>query len=124
MMEYVVYNLRLVLVIFQPNLTLVYRPHLQDDKDLNIPPEEAIIPNPMLEHSDILEVVLNIRNPSLRKSILLKENINYDLADRILFKVTEPDTEFNSGDTVALRVETAMQLPERLLKVEMVISVT
>jgi len=105
-MEYMVYNLR---------------PHLQEDEDLNIPPDDAIIPNQMLEHSDILEIVLNIRNPNLRKSILLKKDINYDLAANLLFRDKEHDTEFENSEVVVLRIEAAMQLPVRLFKVELVI---
>lgn len=74
----------------------------------------------MLEHSDILEIVLNIRNPKLRKSILLKKDVNYEFAANVLFKDLKSDKEFENGEVVVLRVEAAMQLPVKLFKVEMV----
>ena len=121
-MEYMVYNLRYDERQggLEVDLSLLYRPHLQEDEDLSIPPDEAIIPNPMLEHSDILEIVLNIRNKKLRKSILLKKDINYEFAANVLFKDIRYDTEFEDSEVVVLRVEAAMQLPVRLFKVEMV----
>ena len=75
----------------------------------------------MVEHSDILEIVLNIRNPKLRKSILLKKNINYEFAANVLFNDFKSDTKFEDGEVVVLRVEAAMQLPMKFFKVEMVI---
>ena len=75
----------------------------------------------MLEHSDILEIVLNIRNSKLRKAILLKKNINYEFAANVLFKDLKSDIEFEDGEVVVLRVEVAMQLLVRLFKVEMLI---
>ena len=74
----------------------------------------------MLEHSDILEIVLNIRNPKLRKAILLKKNIDYEFAANVFFKDLKSDTKFEEGEVVVLRVEAAMQLPVKLFKVEMV----
>ena len=76
----------------------------------------------MLEHSDILEIVLNIRNPKLRKAILLKKNIDYEFAANVFFKDLKSDTKFEKGEVVVLRVEAAMQLPVKLFKVEMVIN--
>ena len=74
----------------------------------------------MLEHSDILEIVLNIKNPKLRKAIFLEKNINYEFAANVLFKDLKSDTEFEKGEVVVLRVEAAMELPVKLFKVEMV----
>ena len=74
----------------------------------------------MLEHSDILEIILNIRNPKLRKSILLKKDVNYEFAANVLFKDLKSDKEFENGEVVVLRVEAAMQLPVKSFKVEMV----
>ena len=76
----------------------------------------------MLEHSDILEIVLNIRNPKLKKAILLKKNIDYEFAANVFFKDLKSYTNFEEGEVVVLRVEAEMQLPVKLFKVEMVIS--
>ena len=74
----------------------------------------------MLSHSDILEIVLNIRNPSLRKAVLQKEDIDYEIAAEILFTEPENETEFQVGEKVFLKIEVAAQLPERLFKIELV----
>ena len=103
---------------------LLCRPHLPGDEDLTVPSNEAIIPNPMLNHSDILEIVLNIRNPSLRKAVLQKEDIDFDIAAKILFTEPDNETEFQVGEKVALKIEVAAQLPERLFQVELVILIS
>jgi hypothetical protein len=73
----------------------------------------------MLVHTDILEIVMNIRNDSLRKAILLKEDIDFKKAAQILFKETKPAEQiFQIGDKVALRIDLATQLPERIFKIE------
>ena len=74
----------------------------------------------MLEHSDILAVVMNIRNATLRKTILSKQDINYTNAAQILNKVNQ-NKNFNIGKLVFLKLEVAMELPERLFKIEQVI---
>ena len=95
------------------------RPHLPGDEDLSPPSEEAIIPNSMLAHTDILEIVMNIRNESLRKAILMKEDIDFTKAAQILFKETKPSEQiFKIGDKVTLRINLATQLPERIFKIE------
>ena len=73
----------------------------------------------MLVHTDILEIVMNIRNASLRKGILMKEDIDFTRAAQILFKEKKPSEQiFKIGDKVALRIDLATQLPERILKIE------
>ena len=95
------------------------RPHLPGDEDLSPPSDEAIIPNSMLVHTDILEIVMNIRNDSLRKAILMKEDIDFKKAAQILFKETKTAEQiFQIGDKVALRIDLATQLPERIFKIE------
>ena len=86
-----------------------------------MPADEATLPNAMLDHSDILEVVMNIRNATLRKAILLKQDINFTNAAQILNKVKQNET-FNIGELVYLKLDLAMELPERVLKIEQVIN--
>ena len=75
----------------------------------------------MLDHSDILEVVMNIRNATLRKEILLKPNINFTNAAQILNKEKQNET-FNCGELVFLKLDLAFELPERVFKIEKVIT--
>ena len=73
----------------------------------------------MLVHTDILEIVMHIRNDSLRKAILMKEDIDFKKAAQILFKEKKPSEQiFKVGDKVALRIDLATQLPERIFKIE------
>ena len=73
----------------------------------------------MLVHADILEIVMHIRNDSLRKAILMKEDIDFKKAAQILFTETKPSEQsFKIGDKVALRIHLATQLPERIFKIE------
>ena len=99
---------------------VVPRPQASGDEDLNLPAYEAILPPAMLEHSDILAVVMNIRNATLRKTILLKQDINYTKAAQILNKANQ-NKNFNIVKLVFLKLDVAMELPERLFKIEQVI---
>jgi hypothetical protein len=74
----------------------------------------------MLDHSDILAVVMNIRNANLRKAILLKQNINYTNAAQVLNKENQ-NKNFKIGKLVSLKLDVAMELPERIFKIEEVI---
>jgi hypothetical protein len=74
----------------------------------------------MLDHSDILAVVINIRNATLRKTILLKQDINYTKAAQILNKVNQ-NKNFKIGKFVFLNLDVAMELPVRIFKIEQVI---
>jgi hypothetical protein len=74
----------------------------------------------MLDHSDILEVVMNMRNATLRKAILSKQDITYTNAAQILNKVNQ-NKNLKVGKLVSLKLDVAMGLPERLLKIEQVI---
>ena len=104
-------------------MNLFFRPHAPGDEDLNVGSDEAIIPNAMLVHTDILEIVLNIRNASLRKDILMKEDIDFTIADEVLIKDKnkKPETVIKAGDIVALRIDVATQMPVRVFKVEQVL---
>ena len=79
---------------------LFFRPHVPEDEDLSVPTDEAILPNAMLNHSDILEIVMNIRNASLRKAILSKEDIDYMEAAKILMNEKNSSQTFKIGDSV------------------------
>ena len=63
----------------------------------------------MLNHSDILELVVNIRNVSLRKEILSKQDIDYMAADIIFTIETMRGTTFTIGDLVFLKVDLITQ---------------
>ena len=105
----------------QPLITMcLHRPHVPGDEDLSVPTDEAILPNSMLVHSDILEIVMNIRNESLRKLILSKENIDYTVAVRILINEANLNETVKTGDNVTLKLDMAAQLPKRVYKVEQV----
>ena len=82
--------------------------------------EDAVLPNIMLNHTDILEIVMNVRNASLRKLILSKQNINYIEAGKILKKEEDPEKLLHVGDYVSLVLDIAMQLPKRVFKIEQV----
>lgn len=82
-----------------------------EDDDLNTPVEESLLPSKLVEHSDILEIVLNIRNTSLRRSILMKQDlIDYSRAAQILQNETRQVQNFTPGDQVFLRMDIAMNL--------------
>ena len=74
----------------------------------------------MLDHSDILAVVMNIRNASLRKAIMFKQDINYTKAAQILNKANQ-NKNFKVGKFVSLKLDVAMELPKRIFKIEEVI---
>ena len=65
----------------------------------------------MLNHSHILEVVLNIRNTSLRKEVLAKDYINLILVDNII-ATTEilAGNTFNVGDIVVLKLDLLLRI--------------
>ena len=68
----------------------LFRPAEPEDDDLNTPLEESLLPSKLVEHSDILEKVLNIRNTSLRRTILKKQDIiDYSRAAQILQNETK-----------------------------------
>ena len=48
-------GIQIILILLQLD-----RPHLPGDEDLSPPIDGAIIPNSMLVHTDILEIVMNI----------------------------------------------------------------
>ena len=98
----------------------LHRPHVPGDEDLSVPADEAILPNSMLVHSDILEIVMNIRNESLRKLILSKEDIDYTVAVKILINEANLNETVKTGDNVTLKLDMAAQLPKRVYKVEQV----
>ena len=59
----------------------------------------------MLNHSDILELVINIRNVRLRTEILTKQDLNYIAAD-IIFNIEAIwGKTFNAGEFVNLKVD-------------------
>ena len=51
----------------------------------------------------------------------MKEDIDFTIADKVLIKDGKSDTIFIIGDKVALRIDVATQMPERIFKVEQVI---
>ena len=65
----------------------------------------------MLNHSHILEVVLNIRNTSLRKEVLAKDYINLILVDNII-ATSEilAGNKFNVGDIVVLKLDLLLRI--------------
>ena len=65
----------------------------------------------MLNHSHILEVVLNIRNTSLRKEVLAKDYINLILVDNIIAtsEILAGNT-FNVGDIVVLKLDLLLRI--------------
>jgi hypothetical protein len=99
---------------------LLSRPQTLEDEDLSVPNDEAILPNAMLTHTDILEIVMNIRNASLRKAILLKQDIDYIEAAKIINNEKNSNQTFNIGESVLLKLDMVMQLPERVFKIEQV----
>ena len=89
----------------------LFRAAEPEDDDLNTPVEESLLPSKLVEHSDILEKVLNIRNTSLRRSILMKQDlIDYSRAAQILQNETRQVQNFTPGDQVFLRMDIAMNL--------------
>lgn len=103
-MEYLVYNLR---------------PHVLGEEDLTL---ESILPNRMLNHSHILEVVLNIRNTSLRKEVLAKDYINLILVDNIIAtsEILAGNT-FNVGDIVVLKLDLLLRI-ERTFEIIQIVT--
>ena len=88
---------------------MLHRPHVLGDVDLNVPSDAAIIPNTLLKYSNILETVLNIRNASLRKAILARQDTDYSLAD-IIFTIEEIwGQPFKIGDFVNLKLDVVAQ---------------
>ena len=84
---------------------ILLRPHIPGEEDLNPPPDQSILPNAMLNHSDILELVINIRNVSLRTEMLTKQDLNYIAAD-IIFNIEAIwGKTFNVGEFVILKVD-------------------
>ena len=59
----------------------------------------------MLNHSDILELVLNIENSTLKEEILGTKNINYKAGEEIHTIETVKGKHFNVGDEVLLKVD-------------------
>ena len=82
--------------------------------------EEAVLPNKMLEHSDILETIINIRNTSLRRSILLNKDLNYSRAAEILRNGKESFTHCTVGQEVLLNFDIALNLTRRVFIIEQV----
>ena len=88
--------------------------------DLSLPVEEAVLPNKMVGHSEILEIVMNIRNSSVRRTILLNQGIDYDRAAKFFHNDSKSVEQFSVEDVVLLKLERAMNLSERLFKIEQV----
>ena len=59
----------------------------------------------MLNHSDILELVLNIENSTLKEEILGTKNINYKAGEEIHTIEIVKGKHFNVGDEVLLKVD-------------------
>ena len=74
-------------------------------ENLNSPVEHSILPNAMLNHSDILKVVMNIKNMTLKKEMLSKQDINYTASD-LLFNVEAIwGKTYKIGDFVLLKLD-------------------
>ena len=62
---------------------LGYRPHKAGDESVNMPVDQAIIPNRILDDFDTLEIVMKIKNETLRTALLNSEKIDVKLASEI-----------------------------------------
>ena len=95
------------------------RPHVAGEEDLTV--EQSILPNAMLNHSHILDIVVKIRNVSLRKEVLFKEDINFILVDNIIFTIEKLlGTTFKVGDLVVFKLDLVTRT-ERVFEIAQVI---
>ena len=94
------------------------RPHQKGDVDVNVPPSKAIIPNRILHDTDALEIILQIRNDSLKSRILNSKNIDEKLAYEInIYNEKVQNLSLKVGMLVLLKVELMKSLPRRFHKV-------
>ena len=61
------------------------------DDDLNPPPEDTILPHEMVGYPNILELVLNIRNTTLRKELLNYTEVDFAHISKMLENATHSE---------------------------------
>eukprot|EP00090_Calanus_glacialis_P001805 TRINITY_DN11337_c0_g1_i2.p1 TRINITY_DN11337_c0_g1~~TRINITY_DN11337_c0_g1_i2.p1 ORF type:complete len:186 (+),score=39.49 TRINITY_DN11337_c0_g1_i2:92-649(+) len=103
MMEFLLYRLR---------------PHKSGDESVNVPVEQAVIPNRILDDSDTLEIVMKIKNETLRTALLNSETIDVKLAIEINNYLTNiKNLSLKVGMLVFLKFELTKPLPRRFYKI-------
>ena len=94
------------------------RPHKAGDESVNVPVDQAIIPNRMLDDSDTLEIAMKIKNETLRTALLNSETIDVKLASEINNYLTNiKNLSLKVGMLVFLKFELAQTLPRRFYKI-------
>ena len=88
------------------------------DEDVNVPAEQAIIPNRILDDSDTLEIVMKIKNESLKSEVLYSETIDDNLAGQIkTYLAKSQNLSLRIGMMVFLKLELSTLLPRRLYRI-------
>ena len=94
------------------------RPHMPGDEDVNVPAEQAIIPNRILDDSDTLEIVMKIKNESLKSEVLYSETIDDNLAGQLkTYLAKSQNLSLRIGMMVFLKLELSTLLPRRLYRI-------
>ena len=96
----------------------VHRPHTAGDQEVNTPVEEAIIPNRILDDSDTLELVMKIKNHTLKSAVLNSKIIDDNLAKEISHYLKNSNSfSLKVGMLVYLKFELTKPLPRRSYKI-------
>ena len=83
-----------------------------------MPVEQAIIPNRILDDSDTLEIVMKIKNDTLKAAVLNSKTIDDKLASEISFYIKNDHTfSLKVGMMVFLKFELTNPLPRRVYKI-------
>ena len=73
------------------------------DDDLNPPPEDTILPHEMVGYPNILELVLNIRNTTLRKELLNYTEMDFAHISKEIENATNSEkSQLRIGGNVSL----------------------
>ena len=95
-------------------MSIVCRPHKSGDESVNVPVEQAVIPNRILDDSDTLEIAMKIKNETLRTALLNSDTIDVKLASEINHYLTNiKDISLKVGMLVFLKFELTQTLPRQ-----------
>ena len=96
----------------------VLRPRMAGDEEVNTPVEEAIIPNRILDDSDTLDLVMKIKNQTLKSAVLKSQIIDDNLAKDIgQYLKNRNSFTLKIGMLVHLKFELTKPLPRRSYRI-------
>ena len=96
----------------------MYRPYKDGEENVNAPVEQAVIPNRMLDDSETLEIVMKIKNDTLKTAFLNSKAMDEKLANELQHYLQYNNNfSLKVGMLVYLKFELTNPLPRRYYKI-------